>query len=91
MAPNDRLRERSPLKFYAGSTLLALVALILIVKTAGAVTRPATVAEIALYQGPDREPLLIEGAKKVREHMLNTIIGLRCGVFLSLVEEEEMR
>lgn len=30
----------------------------------GAATKPTTVAEIALYQGPDREQILIEGAKK---------------------------
>ncbi|HLA05726.1 MAG TPA: hypothetical protein VJZ16_07090, partial [Syntrophales bacterium] len=31
---------------------------------AGTAGAPKTVAEIALYQGPDREKILIEGAKK---------------------------
>jgi ABC-type glycerol-3-phosphate transport system substrate-binding protein len=30
-------------------------------------SKPTTVAEIALYQGPDREQILIEGAKKERQ------------------------
>ena len=31
---------------------------------ASATTKPSTVAEIALYQGPDREQILLEGARK---------------------------
>lgn len=34
--------------------------------------RPTTVAEIALYQGPDREQLLMEGAKKEGQLMFFT-------------------
>lgn len=47
--------------------LIAIVSLlILALSVAGgqAASRPATVADIALYRGPDREQMLIEGAKK---------------------------
>jgi iron(III) transport system substrate-binding protein len=46
---------------------LALVLLMIIGNTSllqGAQSRPASIAELALYQGPDRESILIEGAKK---------------------------
>jgi iron(III) transport system substrate-binding protein len=45
--------------------LITVLAVLLIVgSTVMAAGKPKTVAEIALYQGPDREKVLIEGAKK---------------------------
>jgi iron(III) transport system substrate-binding protein len=42
-----------------------VLAILLVVPSTGmAAGKPNTVAEIALYQGPDREKILIEGAKK---------------------------
>lgn len=47
----------------AGSLLAGLLSLP-VVGLGAAASKPKTVAEIALYQGSDREQLLIEGAKK---------------------------
>jgi len=47
-----------------GYILLAVTISLAVVGMAGAASEPKTVAEIALYQGPDREKMLIEGAKK---------------------------
>jgi len=44
--------------------LITAPALLVFAATGDAAGMPATVAEIALYQGPDREQMLIEGAKK---------------------------
>jgi iron(III) transport system substrate-binding protein len=45
-----------------------VLAILLVVPSTGmAAGKPKTVAEIALYQGPDREKMLIEGAKKEGE------------------------
>lgn len=44
--------------------IICLVLLFLAAGSAGAASRPARVADIALYRGPDREQVLIEGAKK---------------------------
>ena len=44
--------------------LITAAALLVFVATGDAASMPTTVAEIALYQGPDREQMLIEGAKK---------------------------
>ncbi len=53
-----------------GSRALAAVLALLAWAGAGwAAGKPTTVAEIALYQGPDREQLLIEGAKKEGQMM----------------------
>ncbi len=47
-----------------GCLLLAAVILLAVAGTASAAGKPTTLAEIALYRGPDREKILIEGAKK---------------------------
>jgi len=47
-----------------GRLILAVAILLAAVGTAVAAGKPLTVAEIALYQGPDREKLLMEGARK---------------------------
>ena len=45
--------------------VLILLSGLLVLADAGlAAGKPKTVAEIALYRGPDREKMLIEGAKK---------------------------
>jgi iron(III) transport system substrate-binding protein len=44
--------------------LMVLAILLVVPSTGMAAGKPNTVAEIALYQGPDREKVLIEGAKK---------------------------
>ena len=46
--------------------LITAAAFFIFAATGDAASMPATVAEIALYQGADREQLLIEGAKKER-------------------------
>lgn len=45
-------------------TLMTLMILLSAVGTGEAAAKPGTVAEIALYQGSDREQILVEGAKK---------------------------
>ncbi len=57
------------------ATAWALAAVIVLLGAAnveGAAGKPKTVAEIALYQGSDREKLLIEGAKKEGKLMFYT-------------------
>ncbi|MFC1816068.1 hypothetical protein ACFL0M_09010 [Thermodesulfobacteriota bacterium] len=49
---------------------MALAVLIIATSTGIAAPKPDTVAEIALYQGPDREKMLVEGAKKEGPHVL---------------------
>ena len=44
--------------------LMVLVVLLVVPSTGMGASKPTTVAELALYQGPDREQILIEGAKK---------------------------
>lgn len=44
--------------------LMATVLFLASVESGKAASKPATVAELALYQGPDREQFLIEGAKR---------------------------
>lgn len=44
--------------------LVTVMFLLTVAGTGGGATKPTTVAEIALYQGPDREQILIDGAKK---------------------------
>jgi iron(III) transport system substrate-binding protein len=47
--------------------LIAFGLLLLTAGTGWTASKPTTVAEIALYQGADREQILIEGAKKERQ------------------------
>ncbi len=63
MLPNHFLRNWYSFRAAVGCALM-LTAFLAVVRTGEAAARPTTVAEIALYQGPDREQLLIEGAKK---------------------------
>ncbi len=44
--------------------IISAVILLVFAATANAASKPTTVAEIALYQGPDRERMLIDGAKR---------------------------
>jgi len=44
--------------------LMVLVVLLVVPSTGMGASKPTTMAELALYQGPDREQILIEGAKK---------------------------
>ncbi|MFC1816625.1 ABC transporter substrate-binding protein [Thermodesulfobacteriota bacterium] len=52
--------------------LAVLVGVLVVPSTGIAASKPTTVAEIALYQGPDRENILIEGAKKEGQLTLYT-------------------
>jgi iron(III) transport system substrate-binding protein len=58
------LRKRFSSKAATGWTFIALVFLVIFVGIGEAATETKTIAEIALYRGPDREKILIEGAKK---------------------------
>jgi iron(III) transport system substrate-binding protein len=58
------LRKRFSSKAGTGWTFIALVSLVIWVGIGEAATETKTIAEIALYRGPDREKILIEGAKK---------------------------
>ncbi len=66
-----------------GRFALAVVAVLLSATAAMTAARPATVAEIALYQGADREQMLIEGAKKEGQVMFYNI-----NTWLSTVAQE---
>jgi iron(III) transport system substrate-binding protein len=59
----DRPKRDYPLSCLI-CTLAAFGLLFFSARTAWTASKPTTVAEIALYQGADREQLLIEGAKK---------------------------
>jgi len=52
---------------------IMLVVLLVVMNTGRAIGQPKTVAEIALYQGADREKILIEGAKKEGQLTLYTM------------------
>ncbi len=55
---------------YSITHLILAILVFLSLATAGeAATKPATLAEVALYQGPGREQILIDGAKKEGEVM----------------------
>jgi iron(III) transport system substrate-binding protein len=60
--------------------MMAVTISLSIVGMAGAASEPKTVSEIALYQGPDREKILIEGAKEEGQLIYYTsITWLRTG------------
>lgn len=44
--------------------LMSIMLLLVSLESATAASKPGTVAELALYQGPDREQILLEGAKR---------------------------
>jgi iron(III) transport system substrate-binding protein len=54
--------ERS--RKHGGAVVIFLGVLLLLAGVARAASKPATLAELALYRGPDRETILLEGAKK---------------------------
>jgi len=62
--------EKSEISLIIVCTFLILVAGLVTASSAMAAGRPKTVAEIALYRGPDRAQMLIEGAKQEGELML---------------------
>lgn len=51
-------------KIFAAGSLTALVVCLVFTTQAESAEKPTTLADIALYQGPDREQVLIDGAKK---------------------------
>lgn len=67
MLSKKDLRKGSNSRAATTCAILMLVVLLVVASTGRAVSEPRTVAEIALYQGPDREKVLIEGAKKEGE------------------------
>ncbi|MFC1815452.1 ABC transporter substrate-binding protein [Thermodesulfobacteriota bacterium] len=60
----ESLRKTVDVQIVIVCTLLILPIVLAMANPIMAASKPTTVAEIALYQGPDREKLLIEGAKK---------------------------
>ncbi|MFC1816073.1 ABC transporter substrate-binding protein [Thermodesulfobacteriota bacterium] len=58
------LSERYGPRVAITCTLMVLAVLLIATSTGIAAPKPETVAEIALYQGPDRQEILIEGAKR---------------------------
>lgn len=68
------------LRFAVAHILISLM-MLLAAAAAGAVGEPKTVAEIALYQGPDREKILMEGARKeghltyYNSHVVQGLVG----------------
>jgi iron(III) transport system substrate-binding protein len=66
------LRKRFSSKAGTGWTFIALVSLVIFVGIGEAATETKTIAEIALYRGPDREKILIEGAKKEGSFVIYT-------------------
>lgn len=65
MLPGIDGNNKKRLLHIAPALMLILMNGLLTRATPGAAaSRPATVAEIALYQGPDREQMLVSGAKK---------------------------
>ncbi len=76
--------EHSPrIRTMARRFALAALATLLFAPAAIGAPRPATVADIALYQGSDREQMLIEGAKKEGQVMFYNI-----NTWLSTVAQE---
>jgi iron(III) transport system substrate-binding protein len=72
--------------FARAALVSALAASMILCAVQGAIAaagKPATVAEIALYQGADREQLLIEGAKKEGQ-----VIFYNINTWLSTVAQE---
>jgi iron(III) transport system substrate-binding protein len=64
MLAKKALKKSYGLQAFTTYTLMVLAVLLLVTSTGMGAGKPKTVAEIALYQGPDREQMLIEGAKK---------------------------
>ncbi len=64
MHPKSNLRDRRGIETGVVSALMAGAIMLLLVRAGWTASKPATVAEIAFYQGDDREQVLIEGAKK---------------------------
>ena len=64
MSFKSALRDLFGLRATLISAFVPMVLLLTAEGATGAAPKPTTVAEIALYQGADREQFLIEGAKK---------------------------
>jgi iron(III) transport system substrate-binding protein len=64
MSTKKALRKRCGFRAAVTCALMVLAVLLAVPSTGMAAGEPKTVAEIALYRGPDREKMLIEGAKK---------------------------
>ena len=56
----EKMISRSPLPI----ALIAVTLLSTVVSSYGAQSKPLSAAELAFYQGADREKILLEGAKK---------------------------
>src|SRR3989338_5817742 len=86
---SSRMSFKSALRDFFGlrasfiSVFVATLVLLVVEGATWAATKPTTVAEIALYQGADREQLLIEGAKKEGQVMFYNI-----NTWLSTVAQE---
>ncbi len=83
MSFKSALRDLFGLRATLISAFVAMVVLLAAEGAIGAAPKPTTVAEIALYQGADREQLLIEGAKKEGQVMFYNI-----NTWLSTVAQE---
>jgi len=73
MSLKSALRDFFALRATFISVFVVLVVLLAAEGGTGAAAKPTTVAEIALYQGADREQVLIEGAKKEGQVMFYNI------------------
>ena len=83
MSLKSALRDFFALRATFISVFVVLVVLLAAEGGTGAAAKPTTVAEIALYQGADREQVLIEGAKKEGQVMFYNI-----NTWLSTVAQE---
>jgi iron(III) transport system substrate-binding protein len=63
-------KKRYVFQVFSTCVLIMLAILLVVTSTVVAAGKPKTVAEIALYQGPGRQKMLIEGAKKEGQFML---------------------
>jgi len=73
MSFKSALRDLFGLRATLISAFVPMVLLLTAEGATGAAPKPTTVAEIALYQGADREQFLIEGAKKEGQVMFYNI------------------
>jgi len=83
MSFKSALRDLFGLRATLISAFIPMVLLLAAEGAIGAAARPTTVAEIALYQGRDRDQVLVEGAKKEGQVMFYNI-----NTWLSTVAQE---
>ena len=84
MLSTIEMRERRARSITIESVWMFIMWLLAFATIGGAASKPTTVAEIALYQGPDRQQILIEGAKKEAQLMFynaNTWMDTVAGEF----------